>query len=116
MEFSSLPEFDRELKKLLKKFRTLNEDLELFRQRILIKYPRGYQPVIFRIDNLGIQDEIYKVKHFRCRTLKYKGSRSGIRIIYAYFPDEERIEFVEVYYKERDDRDCDRKRILKHYS
>lgn len=116
MEFSSLPEFDKELKRLLKKFRTLIQDLNLFKERILNKYPRGYPPIIFRIDNLGIQTEIYKVKHFRCRTLKHKGSRSGIRIIYAYFPNKQKIEFVEIYYKEKDDRDCDRNRISKHYN
>ena len=55
------------------------------------------------------------MKHFRCRALK-KGSRSGIRVVYAYLEDEDRIEFVEVYYKKKDDRDCDRDRILKYYS
>ncbi len=116
MEFSSLSEFDKELKKLLKKFRTLIKDLDLLQERILLKYPRGYPPVIFRIDNLGIQTEIYKIKHFRCKALKHKGSRSGIRIIYAYFPDKQKIEFIEIYYKEKDDRDCGRERILKYYS
>ena len=116
MEFSTLLEFDKELKKLLKRFRTLIDDLDLLKERILIKYPRGYPPVIFRIDNLGIQTEIYKIKHFRCRALKHKGSRSGVRIIYAFFPEKNKIEFVEIYYKEKDDRDCDRNRILKHYN
>lgn len=116
MKFSAVPEFDREFKKLLKKFRTLNQDLGLLKKRILTKYPQGYPPVIFHIDNLRIQTEVFKVKHFRCRTLKHKGSRSGIRIIYAYFPKKQRIEFVEIYYKEKGDRECNRKRILKYYS
>ncbi len=116
MQFSSLPEFDKELKKLLKKrFRTLAQDLNLFKQRILIKYPRGYHPVIVRIDKLSLEVEIYKVKHFRCKALKHKGSRSGIRIVYAYFPKQVKIEFVQIYYKERDNKDCDKKRILKYY-
>ena len=34
--------------------------------------------------------EIYKVKHFRCKALS-KGSRSGIRVIYAYFPDNPKV-------------------------
>jgi len=116
MDFSSLPEFDKEFKNLLKKFRTLIKDLDLLKERILVKYPRGYPPAIFRIDNLGIQTEIYKVKHFRCRALKQKGSRSGIRIIYAYFPEKQGIEFIEIYFKEKNDRDCDRDRILRYYS
>lgn len=116
MEFTSLPEFDKELNALSKKrFRTLNQDLSLFKQRILIKYPRGYPPAVVAIDRLGIETEIYKVKHFRCRALKNKGSRSGIRIVYAYFSEKNGIEFVQIYYKEKDNVDCDRARIFKYY-
>ena len=115
MEFSKLPEFDKELKKLLKKYHTLENDLDIL-QKVLRTHPRGYPPGIVRISKLGVETEIYKVKHFRCKALKQKGSRSGIRIIYAYFQEEKKIEFVEIYYKERDDRECDKKRILKYYS
>lgn len=114
MEFLTRPEFDDELGKLLKRFRSLSNDLGSLKE-ILIKYPRGYEPVVFRINNLGIETEVYKVKHFRCQTLKNKGSRSGIRIIYAYFDLEKKIEFVEIYYKEKDDTDCDKERIFKYY-
>jgi len=116
MKFTSLSEFDKELNTLSKKrLRSLNQDLDLFKQRILIKYPRGYPPAVVAIDRLGIEAEVYKIKHFRCRALKNKGSRSGIRIVYVYFPQEHRIEFVEIYYKEKDNVDCNRARILKYY-
>ncbi|TET47828.1 hypothetical protein E3J62_00230 [candidate division TA06 bacterium] len=114
MEFSSLPEFDKELKALLKKYRTLRNDLEVLK-KVLRIHPRVYPPVVVRISGLGTETEIYKVKHFRCKALG-KGVRSGIRVVYVYFPAEERIEFAEIYYKEKDDRDCDKKRILKYYS
>jgi hypothetical protein len=114
MEFSSLPEFDTELAKLLKKYRSLEDDIEVLKA-VLVKYPRGYQPIIFQISNLGIETEIYKVKHFRCKTLQNKGSRSGIRIIYAYLEAEQRIKFTEIYYKEHDDIDCDKGRIKANY-
>lgn len=114
MQFLTKPEFDSELKKLLKKYRTLKEDIELLKS-VLEKYPRGYEPVVFRVAGLGIGTEIYKVKNFRCKALKNKGSRSGIRIVYAYLEQEQKIEFVEIYYKERDDIDCDKERILKYY-
>jgi hypothetical protein len=115
MELSNLPEFDKQFKTLLRKYRTLEEDLDVLK-KVLRIHPRGYPPGIVRVSGLGIKTEIYKVKHFRCKTLKHKGSRSGIRVIYAYFEDEQKIEFVEIYYKEKDDRDCDKKRILKYYS
>jgi len=114
MEFSSLREFDKELKALLRRYPTLRDDLEGLKTVLRI-YPRGYPPATVRISGLGIETEIYKVKHFRCKALR-KGSRSGIRVVYAYFEGEERIDFAEMYYKERDDRDCNKKRILKYYS
>lgn len=115
MQFSTLPEFDIEFKRLHKKYRSLKEDLNILKS-VLEKYPRGYEPIIFRVSGLGIDAEIYKVKHFRCKALKTKGSRSGIRIVYAYFEAEQKIEFVEIYYKEKDDRDCNRERIFKYYT
>jgi len=114
MEFSHLPEFDKEFKRLLKKYRTLRADLKLLKS-VLETYPRGYPPGIIRISGLGIETETYKVKHFRCKALKHKGSRSGIRIIYAYFEEEQKIEFIEIYYKEKDDIRCNRERILRYY-
>ncbi len=100
MEFSHLPEFDKEVKRLLKKYRTLRDDLEILK-KVLMTYPRGYPPGIIRISGLGIETETYKVKHFRCKALKHKGSRSGIRIIYAYFEEEQKVEFIVIYYKEK---------------
>ena len=121
MEYSQLDEFGKEFKKLLKKYRTLAEDFELFKERILSYRENGngkflfwHAPGIVRISDLRIETELYKVKHFTCKGLKGKGSRSGIRIVYAYFPDQDKVEFVEIYYKEQDSTDCDRGRI-KHY-
>lgn len=114
MQFAIKPEFDAEFKKLLKKYRSLKDDLEILKS-VLERFPRGYEPVVFRISGLGVNAEIYKVKHFRCKALKSKGSRSGIRIVYAYLESEQRIEFVEIYYKEKDDVDCNKERILKYY-
>jgi len=47
--------------------------------------------------------------------MKGRGGRSGIRIIYAYFPDEQKIEFIEIYHKDKGDRDCDGDRIKRYY-
>jgi len=115
MQFTSIPEFDREFNVLLKKWRSLKNDLERLKS-VLEQMPRGYSPAIIGINGLGIKTEIYKVKHFRCQDMKGKGSRSGIRVIYAYFPQQDKIEFVEIYYKEKDDYDCNRERIKKYYS
>jgi hypothetical protein len=46
--------------------------------------------------------------------LKGKGVNSGLRLIYAYFPDEQRITFVELYHK-NDKENEDRKRIMENF-
>ncbi|OIO38767.1 MAG: hypothetical protein AUJ71_02310 [Candidatus Omnitrophica bacterium CG1_02_49_16] len=115
MDFTQLGEFKKELKRLLKKYHSLNQDLDLLKGYLQL-YPRGNPPRIFQINNLGIQTEIFKVKQFRCQSMKGKGSLSGIRIVYAFFPGEIKIEFVEIYYKEKDDTECNKERILRHYS
>jgi hypothetical protein len=54
------------------------------------------------------------VKKFACKSLKGKGVQSGIRIIYSYFEKDDRIEFVEIYYKGDKEND-DRERIKRLY-
>ncbi|MCX6564361.1 MAG: hypothetical protein NTU60_12300 [Candidatus Aminicenantes bacterium] len=116
-EISRRPEFEKNLKKLLKRFRTLDEDLEnLIRHQIVLLHKleidnRG----TFRIPGLPFQEpKIYKVKKFACKTLKGRGADSGLRLIYAYFEDVDIIELIEIYYK-GDKENEDRQRILAIY-
>jgi len=51
--------------------------------------------------------QIYKLKKFSCKALKGKGNRCGIRIIYAFYPEKFEVEFLEIYFKEREDSDMD---------
>jgi len=70
---------------------------------------------VVQISNLGIDyPQIYKARKFACKSLKSTGSRSGIRIIYAYYEKEDMIEFIEIYYK-GDKENEDRERIKKYY-
>jgi len=114
---SRLPEFEKDMKKLLKRFKTLEDDLKIFIKNELNLYHklkidnRG----IFQISGLQIESpKIYKAKKFACRSLKGKGVHSGIRVIYAYFEEEDKIELIEIHYK-GDKENEDRERILKHY-
>ena len=96
-EIVRLPEFEKEMKKLRKRFQTLNEDLDNFIISALVPFHKGGDDYggIVAISDLGIEEpKIYKVRKFACRALKGKGNQTGIRIIYAYFKDEDRIEFV----------------------
>lgn len=113
-----LEEFKKDFKKLKKKFPSFSKDLEVFInvQLKLFHKLNIDNKGIFRISGLGIKyPEIYKVKKFACRSLRGTGSRSGIRIIYAFFSDIDKIEFFEIYYK-GDKKNEDRKRIEGKYS
>ena len=117
-EVKSLPEFEKDLKKLTKKFRTLKEDLEVFIEKQLNLFHKLDidNKGVVQISDLGIiYPKVYKARKFACRFLKGKGSASGIRVIYAYFEKEDRIELMEIYYK-GDKENENRDRILKYYS
>ena len=113
MYFSCLSEFNKEFEKLLKKYKTLEEDLNNLKQ-FLSTYPKGFPTIIFPVSDLGIEIKVFKVKKFRCKYLKGSGSDSGIRIIYAYFKHENKIEFIEIYFKGNKS-NHDKDRILSYY-
>lgn len=116
-KISQLPEFEKDFKKLLKKFRTLEDDLKVFVKNQLNLYHKLLKDNkgIFSITGLSIEyPGLYKAKKFACKSLKGKGVHSGIRIIYAYFEDEDQIELIEIYYKGNKKTE-DRNRILRHY-
>ncbi|MBP7792132.1 MAG: hypothetical protein KA120_03625 [Candidatus Goldbacteria bacterium] len=113
MKFVNLPEFESDFKRLKKRYRTIDDDFEVFK-RVLEQMPEEDGIGRFVISGTGIQRKIIKVKKFACRALKHKGAQSGIRIIYSYHKEENKIEFVEIYYKGDKELE-DRKRILKHY-
>jgi mRNA-degrading endonuclease RelE of RelBE toxin-antitoxin system len=116
-ELVKLPEFEKDMKKLRKRFRTLDEDIDNFIKFALVPFHTegiDYGGIVV-VSDLGIgEPKIYKVRKFACRALKGKGNQTGVRIIYAYFKDEDKIEFVEIYFK-GDKENEDRKRIKKLY-
>lgn len=113
MEFDQLVEFEKDLKILLKRYRTLNEDLAEVKA-ILKKRPDERPPFSYRIDNLGLETCIIKVKKIACKALKGRGVNSGLRLIYAYFPNEQKISLIELYHK-NDKENEDRNRIAENF-
>jgi mRNA-degrading endonuclease RelE of RelBE toxin-antitoxin system len=116
-EIIPLPEFEKDFKKLLKKFRTLEEDFETFiKTELNLFHKLGKDNKgVFPICGLKIESpKIYKAKKFACRSLKGKGVQSGIRVIYAYYEQEDKVELIEIYYK-GDKENEDKERILRHY-
>jgi len=116
-EITNLPEFDKDFKKLSKRFGTLEEDLKIFINTQLNLYHKQGKDNkgVLLISGLGITvPKIYKARKFACRSLKGRGVDSGIRVIYAYWEDKDRIEFVEIYFK-GDKKNEDRDRLLRNY-
>lgn len=116
-EIVYLPEFEKDLKKLSKRFRSLPEDLEAFvhHQLQLFHKLKVDNHGIFQIPSLPFTDpKIYKAKKFACKALKGRGAQSGIRVIYAYIEQTDRIEFIEIYCK-ADQVNEDKDRIIRLY-
>lgn len=116
-EIDCLPEFGRDFKKLSKRFRSLEEDFKTFVDTQLnLFHKQGIDNKgVLPISGLGIPNpKIYKAKKFACRSLKGRGVDSGIRVIYAYWEEKDKLEFIEIYFK-GDKENEDRDRILGHY-
>jgi mRNA-degrading endonuclease RelE of RelBE toxin-antitoxin system len=113
MTFYELVEFNKDLKNLLKKYRTLNEDLEVVK-KVLEVTPQERPPFSFRIDNLGLETCVIKVKKIACKALKGRGVNSGLRLIYAHFEVEQKITFIEIYHK-NDKENEDKQRIINNF-
>ncbi len=115
-EIARLPEFEKDFKKLKKRFKTLDDDLENFINVLLNLYHilgKDNQGVV-PIPDLGIENpKIFKARKFACKALKGKGANSGIRVVYGYFEVENRVELIEVYFKGDKGKE-DRGRIKKY--
>jgi len=113
MEFGEIEEFKKDLKKLSKRFITLSDDLEIVKKVLTVSSDER-PPFSYKIDGLGIKTCIIKIKKIASRSLKGRGSDSGLRIIYAHFKAEERIIFIELYFK-GDKENEDRERIIRNF-
>ena len=116
-QIAPVPDFEKDLKRLLKRFSSLEDDLQMFIKVAMNAFHKKKvdSNAIFHISDLGISSpKIYKAKKFACKALKGKGAQSGIRVIYAYYEEMDRIEFLEIYYK-GDKASEDRERIKDYY-
>lgn len=113
MIFEELEEYKKDLKQLLKKYRTLVDDIDVVK-KVLEVNPDERPPFSFRINELGLTTCVIKIKKIACRALKGRGVNSGLRLIYAWFEVERRIVMIELYHK-NDKTNEDKNRILKNF-
>ena len=103
IHFNYLPEFEKELKKLLKKFRSLNEDIKIF-EDFISQNPTGFGKN-FTIIHSSEKSKIVKAR-LMCDSLRNR----NIRIIYAYHDGNFEFVYIEIYFK-GDKENEDRERI-----
>lgn len=121
IKYNTIDLFQKDLKRLLKKYRTLEDDLETAKRDAIELYH------LKQIDNQSIftiqgfcteKIQICKIKKFACKALKGRGSKSGIRVIYAFYCQSCKVDFIEIYFKgEKENEDRERIRAyLKNFS
>ncbi len=106
MNFDELPAFLKEFKRLVKKYKSLPNDLGEFK-RVIAAFPLGTGKH-FNIVTKDGQCVIIKARFF-CRYLK----GSSLRIIYGYKKNNASIDFIEIYFK-GDKENEDRSRIIEY--
>ena len=110
INFNELPEFQKELKRLGKKYKSLPDDLQEF-CNVVSAVPLGNGKHF----NIITQTEIFCIVKARlfCRYLK----GTSLRIVYSYFEQGQQIEFIELYVKgEKENEDRERiKEYLKNH-
>lgn len=112
IEYEESAEFKKDLKKLVKRFKSLPDDLVTVKKAVIeLWHIKG-------IDNLstveisGFSSEDFcfcKIRKFACKSLKGRGVHSGIRVIYKWHKRINKVIFVEIYFKgDKESEDYDR--------
>lgn len=110
------PAFKLSLKKLKKKYITLDEDLETLKIAAirLFHINKIDNHSVFEIPKCGTETfRIFKVKKIACKALKGHGVKSGLRLIYAFNRKTSEITFLELYHKNQ--QECENKGIIKDF-
>jgi len=121
IEYNETDPFQKDLKRLLKKYQTLEDDLETAKRNAIELYhlKRVNNQSVFPIQGFCSETiQICKIKKFACKVLKGRGSKSGVRVIYAFHCQICKVDFIEIYFKgEQANEDRERiKEYLKNYS
>lgn len=114
LKYRETPEFQRDFKRLKKRFRTLDEDFAVMKKSAieLLHVHKINNGACIEIEGFCLKPRLsYKVVKFACKSLKNKGARSGLRTIYVFDETAGAVHFVEIYYHEKDGTDLNRERL-----
>ena len=104
INYATITVFENEFKKLLKKYPSLEGDFATLRKTVIeLIHDKNFPlPYVVRVEGLCANDSKYvtmKVRKFSCRSLKGKGSNTGLRLIYVFEPAKKKVTFLEIYCK-----------------
>ena len=111
--YSSTEAFQKDLKRLAKKFASLPQDLEMVKKAAieLFHLKKIDNSAVFLMPDFCSENfQVCKIKKFACRSLKGRGVRSGIRVIYFFDIKKLEVVFLEMYFK-ADQENEDREKI-----
>ncbi len=100
--YNSTDGFDKDLRKLAKKFTSLPDDLEMAKVAAieLFHIKKINNKAVFPIPDFCSETyQVCKIKKFACRSLKGRGVKSGIRITYFFNIEKFEVVFIEIYFK-----------------
>ena len=115
IKYCTVTSFDREYKKMAKKYPSLPQDLETLKRAVIELYHlQGVNSgAAVPIEGLCSVEKAYlsmKVRKIACRSLKGRGKNTGLRLIYVYKSEGQQVTFLEIYCK-ADKANEDRARI-----
>ncbi len=102
INYYTIPEFEKDFKRLEKKYRTLKDDFERMKRFAIEPHYLLGAPTNAFVPIEGFCSDDYqslKVRKFACMALKNMGNRTGIRVIFVYIPQRNEITFIEMYHK-----------------
>lgn len=98
MIFEEIKPFQKEIKRISKHFKTIRNDIEVLK-KVLKVSPEARPPLSVELNGLGLKPIVTKINKMPCRSLPGRGANTGLKIIYAYYQQEQRIVFVEIFFK-----------------
>lgn len=93
--------YKKDLKKLSKRFRTLEDDMKTFCKFSLPQFIGNKQTLgYYRISSTGIDyPEYYICKKIACKSIAGKGANTGLRRTFTVDQLKHQIRFIELFYK-----------------
>ena len=96
MRFEDHGNFRKDVRGLLKRFKSLDEDLVVVR-KVLTAMPDERPPISFRMTHHRADAQVINIR-MACKSLKGQGVSSGLRLIYALFRQEKRIVMMGLFH------------------